>query len=186
MPRGAYLHESGVEERFACDVDGGGWRYSAERSDGGTIELVADGRWRPSRLQVTGGGDVLRGGAAGPELLWVTRGREHSARAACFVGASPGLLVALARSLPAAEGERLDVRVLELTVPSMAARTVPQRWTLAEIVRHDAGGAELPVERYEVTDLETGEVSEVHLAGDVVVAAPGIELLDLEDPPNFS
>ncbi len=186
MPRGVYLHESGVEERFACGPEGGGWRYSAERSDGGTIELVADGRWRPARLQVTGGGNVLRGGAAGPELLWVTGGREHSARAAGFAGASPGLLVAFARSLRAAERERRDVRVVELTVPSMAARTVPQRWTLPETVRYDAGDAELPVERYEITDLETGAVAQVHLAGDVVVAAPGIELADLEDPPNFS
>lgn len=186
MPRGAYLHESGVEERFSCGPEGGGWRYSAERSDGGTIELVADGRWRPARLQVTAGGNVLRGGAAGPELLWVTGGRERTARAAGFTGESPGLPVAIARSLRLAEGERLDVRVLELTTPSMAMRTVPQRWTLAETVRHDAGGATLPVERYEVADLETGEVSEFHLAGDVVIAAPGIELVNLEDPPNFS
>lgn len=186
MPCGAYLHESGVEERFSCGPEGGGWRYAAERSDGGTIELVADGRWRPARLQVTAAGNVLRGGAAGPELLWVTAGREHSARAAGFLGASPGLLVVLARSLRAGDGERLDVRVLELTMPSMAVRTVPQRWALAEIVRHDAGGAELPVERYEITDLETGEVADLHLAGDVVVAAPGIELVNLEDPPNFS
>lgn len=185
MPRGTYVHESEVEERFSCAPDGGGWRYTAERSDGGTIELVADGRWRPARLQVTSGEHVLRAGAAGPELLWVTAGQERSARAAGFVGESPGLLVAVARSLGLAERERADLRLLVLTEPALAVRTVPQRWTLAEITWHDADDARLPVERYEITDLETGEISEFHLAGDVVVAAPGIELTDLKDPPNF-
>lgn len=186
MPSGTYLHDSDVEERFTCAPDGGGWRYTAERSDGGTIELVADGRWRPARLQVTAGGNWLRAGTAGPELLWVTGGRERSARAAGFLGDSPGLLVAVARSLGLAEGERADVRLLELSSPALAVRTVPQRWALTEIVWHDTEGERLPVEHYEITDLETGEISGVHLAGDVVVAAPGIELTDLDDPPNFS
>jgi hypothetical protein len=185
MPRGTYLHESDVEERFTCALDGGGWRYTAERSDGGTTELVADGRWRPARLQVTVGEQVLRGGAAGAELLWVTGGRERSARAAGFLSDSPGLLVAVARCLGLAERERVDVPMLVLTTPALAVRTVPQRWTLTETAWHDADEGRLPVERYEVTDLETGEVSEIHLAGDVVVAAPGIELTALEDPPNF-
>ena len=190
MPRGTYVHGSEVEERFSCAPDGGGWRYTAERSDGGTIELVADARWRPARLQVTTGQHVLRGGVAGAELLWVTAGREHSARATGFVGGSPGLLVAVARSLRLAEGESADVRLLMLTAPALAVRTVPQRWTLTEITWHaaDAAGTgdRLPVERYEVIDLETAEISEFHLAGDVVVAAEGIELTGLEDPPNFT
>jgi hypothetical protein len=185
MPRGTYLHDSEVEERFSCAPDGGGWRYSARRSDGGTIELVADGRWRPARLQVTVGEHVLRGGAAGAELRWVIAGREHSARAAGFLGDSPGLLVAVARSLGLAESESADVRLLVLTEPVLAVRMVPQRWTLTEIAWHGADDARLPVERYEITDLETGEVSEFYLAGDVVVAAPGIELTDLRDPPNL-
>jgi hypothetical protein len=185
MPRGTYVHDSEVEERFSCAPDGGGWRYTAERSDGGTIELVADGRWRPARLQVTAGEHVLRGGASGAELLWVTAGRECSARATGFLGDSPGLLVAVARSLGLAEHETVDVRLLLVTEPSLAVRTVPQRWTLTEIAWHDAGDGRLPVERYEITDLETGEISEFYLAGDVVVAAPGIELTGLDDPPNF-
>jgi hypothetical protein len=185
MPRGTYVHESEVEERFSCAPDGGGWRYTAERSDGGKIELVADGRWRPARLEVTVGEHVLRGGASGPELLWVTAGREHSARATGFLGDSPGLLVAVARSLGLAERETVDVRLLVLTEPSLAVRTVPQRWTLTGIAWHDADEGRLPVERYEITDLETGEISECYLAGDVVVAASGIELTGLEDPPNF-
>jgi hypothetical protein len=185
MPRGTYVHDSEVEERFSCAPDGGGWRYTAERSDGGTIELVADGRWRPARLQVTAGEAVLRGGTVGAELLWVTAGRERSARAAGFVGDSPGLLVAVARSLGLADKESADVRLLVLTEPALSVRTVPQRWTHTETVWHDADEGRLPVERYEITDLETGEISELHLAGDVVVAAPGIELTGLEDPPNF-
>src|SRR4051812_2260619 len=81
MPSGGYLHEDGTLERFSCAPDGGGWRYHGRRSDGGTIELVADGLWRPARLELTAGDRVLRGGAVGPDLLWVTGGQEHSARA---------------------------------------------------------------------------------------------------------
>ncbi len=186
MPRGTYVHDSEVEERFTCAPDGGGWRYSATRSDGGTIELVVDGRWRPARLQVTLGDHWLKGGVAGGELLWVTSGRERSARATGFVGDSPGLLVAVARSLGLEDGQRADVRLLVLTEPSLAVRTVPQRWVLTETVWHEADDGRLPVERYEVTDLETGEISEFHLAGDVVLSAPGVELTDLEDPPNLA
>jgi hypothetical protein len=186
MPRGTYVHDSEVEERFSCAPEGGGWRYTARRSDGGTIELTADGRWRPARLQLTAGEHVLRGGTAGAELLWVTAGREHSARAAGFLGDSPGLLVAVARSLDLTEGESADVRLLLVTEPALAVRTVPQRWTFTETTWHEADEGRLPVERYEITDLETGEVSECHFAGDVVVAASGIELTDLDDPPNFS
>ena len=116
----------------------------------------------------------------------MTAGQERSARATGFVGDSPGLLVAVARSLGLAEGERADVRLLMLTEPSMAVRTVPQRWALTGIAWHEAEEGRLPVERYEVTDLETGEISEFHLAGDVVLAAPGIELTALHDPPNLS
>jgi hypothetical protein len=185
MPRGTYMLDAEVEERFTCAPDGGGWRYSAKRSDGGTIELAADGRWRPARLEVTAGEHVLRGGAAGNELLWVTGGREHAARAAGFLSDSPGLLVAVARSLGLARGESADVRLLVVTPPALAVRTVPQRWTFTELTWHDAETGRLPVERYEITDLETGEISEFHLAGDVIVAAPGVELTDLNDPPNF-
>ncbi len=186
MPRGTYVHDSDVEEHFSCAPDGGGWRYSATRTDGGTIELVADGRWRPARLQITAGDHWLKGGAAGTELMWVTGGQERSARATGFLGDSPGLLVAVARSLGLTEGQRADVRLLALTSPSLSVRTVPQRWALTEIAWHDADDGRLPVERYEVTDLETGEISEFHLAGDVVVAAPGVELTALDDPPNLS
>lgn len=185
MPSGVYRYEDGRVERFSCGPDDGGWRYSARRSDGGAVELRADGLWRPTRLEVTSGERVLRGGAVGPDLLWVTAGAEHSVRAAGFVGESPGLRVAVARSLKLAEGESADVRLLAVSMPALATRPVPQRWTLAEVTVHDADGERLPVECYEVADLETGEMSPIHLAGDVLVAAPGIELVNLENPPTL-
>ena len=38
------------------------------------------------------------------------------------------------------------------------------------------------MDEYQVSDLDTGEQHAVHIAGDVVLAAPGIELEDLEIP----
>lgn len=40
------------------------------------------------------------------------------------------------------------------------------------------------MDEYQVTALDTGEQHSVHIAGDVVLAAPGIELEDLESPPS--
>lgn len=40
------------------------------------------------------------------------------------------------------------------------------------------------MDEYQVNDLETGEQHTVHIAGDVVLSAPGIELEDLESPPS--
>jgi hypothetical protein len=40
------------------------------------------------------------------------------------------------------------------------------------------------VEEYQVSALDTGEQHSVHITGDVVVSAPGIELEDLESPPS--
>lgn len=40
------------------------------------------------------------------------------------------------------------------------------------------------MDEYQVTALDTGEVHPVHLAGDVVLSAPGIELEHLETPPS--
>jgi hypothetical protein len=40
------------------------------------------------------------------------------------------------------------------------------------------------VDEYQVTALDTGEQHTVHIAGDVVLAAPGIELEHLETPPS--
>lgn len=40
------------------------------------------------------------------------------------------------------------------------------------------------MEEYQVTALDTGEQHAVHLSGDVILSAPGIELEDLESPPS--
>ncbi len=44
--------------------------------------------------------------------------------------------------------------------------------------------APLIVDEYQVSALDTGERHTVHIAGDVVLAAPGIELEHLETPPS--
>jgi hypothetical protein len=53
-----------------------------------------------------------------------------------------------------------------------------------DVEEHATDEGPLRVERYEVADLATAERRVVHLAGDVVLEAPGLELADLESPPN--
>jgi hypothetical protein len=199
MPRGSYLHvESGVQESFQCAPGPVGWRYVSDRSDGLHTDLTTDSRWCPVRMELRTVEWLVRGGLTGPELLWLrspaTSGAapldspgttEHATRAVCFLGESPGFLVAVARSLRLEPGAQADVRLVRLTGPQLAALTIAQRWRLAEVTRHDTDLGTLPVERYEVTDLATGEITAVHLAGDVVLGAPGIELTELETPPTL-
>lgn len=40
------------------------------------------------------------------------------------------------------------------------------------------------MDEYRVSALDTGEVHTLHIAGDVVLSAPGIELEHLETPPS--
>lgn len=49
---------------------------------------------------------------------------------------------------------------------------------------HTTDNGPLTVDEYQVTALDTGERSTVHIAGDVVLAAPGVELEDLQTPPS--
>jgi hypothetical protein len=177
-----------------------------ERADGGRTDITVDGRWRQIRVQLTAAGWLVRGGAAGREVLWrrsaaeagsqagaqagsqmgsAASAEEHAAPAAGFLGDSPGFLVAVARSLRLDPGERADVALVRLHGPALAALTVRLRWRLTDITSHETELAPLPVERYEITDLATGEPSELHLAGDVVLAAAGIELAALESPPTL-
>ncbi|WP_460369266.1 hypothetical protein [Actinocorallia lasiicapitis] len=144
-----------------------------------------DSRWRPARLQLAVGERVVRGGSAGREMLWVRDGREFAAEAFGFVGESPGFLIAVARSLGLAAGGSRDVALVEFAGESLAARTVRQRWTFGGVERHETDLGELPVEAWTVTDLETAEERGFHLAGDVMVAGEGIELVELESPPNL-
>jgi hypothetical protein len=186
VPRGTYVHlDEQVEERFQCAPGVGGWRYVGERSDGLRTDLTVDSRWRQIRVQVGSGDLLIRGGLVGRDLLWVRAGVEHSAEAAGFLGDSPGFLMAVARSLRLDPGEYTDVRLVRLAGPALAALTITQRWRYAEVTEYETELAPLPVDRYDMTDLATGETAAVHLAGDVVLAAPGIELTELESPPNL-
>jgi hypothetical protein len=199
VPRGTYVHlEDGAEERFQCAPGPAGWRYVSDRPDGPHTDLTVDSRWCPVRLELRTREWLVRGGLTGPELLWLRSPAgsgaapldapgttEHAARAVGFLGDSPAFLVAVARSLRLEPGGQAEVRLVQLTGPQLAALTVAQRWRLAEITRHDTDLGPLPVERYEVADLATGEIVAVHLAGDVVLAAPDIELTDLQTPPTL-
>lgn len=49
---------------------------------------------------------------------------------------------------------------------------------------HATDNGPLTVDEYQVSALDTGEQHVVHIAGDVVLAAPGIELEDLASPPS--
>ncbi|WP_030168982.1 hypothetical protein [Spirillospora albida] len=190
MPKGSYLHlDAGVEERFQCAPGPSGWRYVGERADGVRVDLVVDARWRQIRVEVVAPEWWVRGGLAGREVVWVRgsgdAGTEHSAPAMGFLVESPGFLVAVARSLELEPGEARDVRLVRLGGASLAPLTGDWRWRHAETSVHETDTTPLPVTRYDVTDLATGEVEEVHLAGDVVLDAPGIELTALESPPNL-
>ncbi|MEV0666999.1 hypothetical protein ACIBI3_27465 [Actinomadura luteofluorescens] len=190
MPAGTYLHlDGGLEERFQCAPGPGGWRYTSTRPDGVRVDLVVDARWRQIRVEVVTPGWWVRGGVTGQELAWVRAagetGAEHGERAAGFLHDSPGFLVAVARSLELDEGAQTDVRLVRLSGTSLSALTALWRWRLAGTSVHETDSGPLPVSEYEVTDLSTGEVESVHLAGDVVLAAPGIELTALESPPNL-
>lgn len=197
MPQGIYLHTpdhaaaperdpvpAPLEERFRCAPGAGGWRYVSERSDGLRVDLTVDGRWRQLRVEIGSGDPLVRGGVVGREALWIRGGREHAAEAAGFLGDSPAFLVAVARFLRLEPGRRADVRLVRLHGPALSGLTVAQRWRLAEITAHETDLRPLRVERYDTTDLDSGETSTFHLAGDVVLDAPGIELADLWTPPS--
>lgn len=76
------------------------------------------------------------------------------------------------------------MRLVTFTDPVLAPFTVDQSWTLVEREAHATDNGPLTVDTYQVTALDTGEQHTVHLSGDVVLAAPGVELEDLESPPS--
>ncbi|HEY8479572.1 MAG TPA: hypothetical protein VIL71_07045 [Spirillospora sp.] len=190
MPDGVYLHVDGeLEERFRCAPGPGGWRYASHRSDGVRVDMVTDARWRQLRLEIVTPAWWIRGGVTGPEVVWVRAagetGTEHGERAAGFLLDSPGSLVAVARLLALDDGARRDVRLVRVSGPSLATLTTTWRWHRTGTSVYETETRPLPVSEYEITDLSTGEVEAVHIAGDVVLAAPGVELTDLESPPNL-
>lgn len=187
----------GWVERFSCAPGPAGWRYTATVPEAGAerrVDVTVDARWRQSRVDLRAGEWTLRGGLAGREVLWLrsstgavgaAAGGEFSQEAAGFTGASPVFLVTVGRMLALPPGGSAAVRLLAIEGDALAARTVRQRWSLLDVTEHAAELRPLPVERFEVTDLDTGVAGEVHLAGDVVLAAPGIELIALDGPPNL-
>lgn len=204
MPSGRYsfhdVHDDTPlgSERFSCAPGPAGWRYTAQHLDVdgraiGSVDLTLDHRARPLRLELALDGWRVRGGALSG-ITWVrshtedadlSHAREGNERAAhAFAGRSPAFLVATARLLGLAPGGSARVRVVTLTDPVLAPRTADQGWTLDGIEAHPTDNGPLSVHRYRVADLATGEEGEVHVAGDVVLAAPGIELEELESPPN--
>jgi hypothetical protein len=173
-------------ERFRCDSGPAGWRYVGERTDPrsgaplGRVDLTVDAAGRTARLLVHGGGWELRGGASGPDVLWRRGEDERLERAAGFTGTSPAYAVATVRLLALEPGQPRRVRLVAVTEPALATRTVDEGWSLTG-VEHRGG---LDVARYEVADLTTGERRVVHLAGDVVLATDGAVLTSLEGPPT--
>jgi hypothetical protein len=185
------------EERFSCAPGPSGWRYvsqtfSVDGEVDGSVDLTLDDRSRPLRLELRFNGWQVRGGLL-DGLSWVRShqddpdgsvAREGQDRAHAFTGRSPAFLVATARLLGLSPGESSRVRVVALTDPVLAPRTFDQGWTLDGVETHGTDIGPLVVERFRVADLATGEEGLVHLAGDVVLAAPGIELEQLETPPT--
>ncbi|WP_037605446.1 hypothetical protein [Streptacidiphilus rugosus] len=203
MPSGRYsFHDTHDdtplgEERFSCAAGPSGWRYTSQtfapdgRADG-AVDLTLDSRFRPVRLELRREGWQVRGGTLAG-LTWVrthvedvdlSHTREGQEKAHAFAGRSPAFLVATARMLALSEGASTRVRVVSFTEPVLAPRTLDQGWTLEGIETHPTDSGPLTVRRFRVADLETGEEGLVHLAGDVVLSAPGVELEDLETPPG--
>ncbi|UCM88388.1 hypothetical protein [Streptomyces marincola] len=202
MPRGTYRHHDPHDgtplgtERFQCAPGPTGWRYVSgvagpDGTDSGSVDLTIDTRGRPVRLELRAGGWQVRGAALNG-VTWVRMAartgegaEERNAPARAFTGPSPAFLVATARLLRLPEpGAHARVRLVALAPPALAARTATERWTLTGRDVHTSDGAELTVDTYLIDDLDTGERRTAHLAGDVVLSAPGIELADLDAPPS--
>ncbi|MEU0084922.1 hypothetical protein [Streptomyces sp. NPDC006274] len=201
MPRGRYsLHDPHDhtplgEEHFQCAPGPSGWRYVSRTTtpsgdEAGSLDLALDELGRPIRLELHASSWQIRG-AAIDGVTWVrtdptgTDAREGNAPAHAFTGTSPAFLVATARLLRLAPGAPATrVRLVAFTDPVLAPLTVDQSWALINSEAHTTDNGPLTVDEYQVSALDTGEQQAVHIAGDVVLAAPGIELEDLESPPS--
>ncbi|ADI07571.1 hypothetical protein SBI_04451 [Streptomyces bingchenggensis BCW-1] len=201
MPRGRYsLHDPHDhtplgEEHFHCAPGPTGWRYVAQLTSpsgdhSGSVDLTLDELGRPLRLELNAASWRVRG-AALDGVTWVRtdpsgeHATEGNVAAHAFTGTSPAFLIATARLLrltPGAPATR--VRLVTFTAPVLAPRTLDQSWALLDRSAHPTDTGPLTVDEYQVTALDTGEQHPVHIAGDVVLAAPGIELEDLESPPS--
>lgn len=203
MPRGLYSlrDQDGTVvayERFSCAPGPAGWRYNAQvlapdgRTPTGLVDVTTDACGLQIRVEVRAGGWVVRGGVAGGETVWVRTGAsggdagEDTAPAAGFTGRSPGFLVAVTRLLGLRAGASSRVRLVALTDPALAPLPIEMSWSLTTVEEYPTGVGPLPVERYETEDLASGQRAAVHLAGDVVLAATGVELDALDTPPTLT
>ena len=204
MPRGTYHHLDPADgsivavEAFSCAPGPAGWRYVSQTYDDdgrprGRVDVAVDDAWRQVRVHVSSGGWALRGGVVGRQAVWTRTpdgappaadDDERAEPAAGFTGASPAFAVATARLLGLGLLDRRRVHLVRVTEPACVPLPVDEGWALVDVTDHETGAEPLRVERYEVADLATAERRVVHLAGDVVVDAPGIELVDLESPPT--
>ncbi|EPH42968.1 hypothetical protein ABT390_28180 [Streptomyces aurantiacus] len=201
MPRGRYsLHDPHDhtplgEEHFQCAPGPSGWRYVAQRTTpsgdhSGSVDLTLDELGRPLRLELHASGWQVRA-AALDGVTWVrsdpsgAHATENNAPAHAFTGTSPAFLIATARLLRLAPASpATSVRLVAFTDPVLAPRTLDQSWALLKREAHATDNGPLTVDEYQVTALDTGEQHAVHITGDVVLAAPGIELENLESPPS--
>ncbi|MCQ4085221.1 hypothetical protein NGB36_32855 [Streptomyces sp. RB6PN25] len=201
MPRGRYsLHDTHDhtplgEEQFHCATGPSGWRYTARTTDAsgrttGSVDLTLDDLGRPVRLELHSGDWQVRGTAL-DGVTWVRtdatgeHAQEGNAPAHSFTGTSPAFLVATARLLcPVLGSPPTRVRLVAFTHPVLAPRTVDQSWALVNRTAHPTDNGTLTVNEYQVTALDTGEQHLLHIAGDVVLSAPGVELEDLDTPPS--
>lgn len=201
MPRGRYsLHDPHDhtplgEEHFHCAPGPTGWRYVSQITipsgdHVGSVDLTLDDLGRPLRLELHAGGWQVRG-AALEGVTWVrsdptgTEAVEGNVRAHAFTGRSPAFLIATSRLLRLTPDSReTRVRLVAFTDPVLAPLTVDQSWALLNSEAHATDNGPLIVDEYQITALDTGEQHSVHIAGDVVLAAPGIELEDLQTPPS--
>jgi hypothetical protein len=202
MPAGRYLHldsagQPHAEERFSCAPGPAGWRYVSQvlAPDGSQLEsvdLTVDSQWRALRLEVRAAGWLLRGGVAGADTVWSLAPEESSAApeqvapAAGFTARSPVFAVVTARMLGLAAGKPARVRLLSLSGWPGQPLPVDEGWALTDVTTHPTDTAPLPVERYEVADLASGLRRVIHLAGDVVLDAPSLELAELDGPPTLT
>ncbi|MGV9314655.1 hypothetical protein ACWDR0_21090 [Streptomyces sp. NPDC003691] len=201
MPRGRYsLHDPHDrtplgEEHFHCAPGPSGWRYVSRTTTPsgdptGSVDLAVDALGRPIRLELHRADWQVRGGAL-DGVTWVRTdptgiyADEGTASAHAFTGTSPAFLVATARLLRLTPGSPATrVRLVAFTDPVLAPLTVDQSWALLDSEAHTTDSGPLVVDAYQVNAVDTGEQHTVHIAGDVVLAAPGIELEELDTPPS--
>jgi hypothetical protein len=183
---------AGEPEAFSCAPGPAGWRYVSD-----TLDLAVDSRFGVVRFEVRAPPWAVRGGRAvlddGSRVLgWAgADGAERHTTAVAVDGVSPGHLVALCRMVagPGESPVRRALQVLRVEPPSLGALVVRRVVSRVSAQEHAAPVGALLVETWHVDDPDAGVRREVHLAGDVVLAATGghdgdVELTELESPPS--